>query len=379
MNMRTALSVMAAAIVAALSVALTVAANTVDDPSATQRKAPVRDIHGTYVRTYADVLDQLRIRIDACASQDDVTGEPLEGFLGVLERCRGKNPAEVLARLGYAVRDINADGAPELLIGEIEERKGTSCRGSLMYAAYAQTGGMIYCLLEGTARNSFQLLDDGSFFNQGSAGAMYSIFGRYVLPPHATAAACRDYYFTCEKDETFREVIYCHNHSGQFDKAVSRRIAKAEYDAARSAYAARISAIQLVPLAAHAAPVRADASSVVAQWAEALPEGTPHEEFIADSTEQQVRIAFSSPAGVKDFKVLALSITHVDEHGRAAFSTKELYALPGLRPERPLVLGMTFLGSTPQYGISFVDAQGETRRFFIAQSGEDGSVLLQPF
>ena len=82
---------------------------------------------------------------------------------------------------------------------------------------------------------------------------------------------------------------------------------------------------------------------------------------------------------MKDFKVLALSITHVDEHGRAAFSTKELYALPGLRPERPLGLGMTFFGSTPQYGISFVDAQGETRRFFIAQSGEDGSVLLQPF
>ena len=54
-------------------------------------------------------------------------------------------------------------------------------------------------------------------------------------------------------------------------------------------------------------------------------------------------------------------------------------ALPTLTPERPLVLGMTFFGSTPHYGISFLDEKGEHKRFFIDQSGEDGSVLLVAF
>ena len=40
---------------------------------------------------------------------------------------------------------------------------------------------------------------------------------------------------------------------------------------------------------------------------------------------------------------------------------------------------MTFFGSTPHYGISFLDEKGEHKRFFIDQSGEDGSVLLVAF
>ena len=302
----------------------------------------------------------------------------MECLVGVLESCKTENPAETFTRIGYAVQDINADGAPELVIGEIEERKGVACFGHTLYAVYTQSRSKIYCVVEGWARNSFQLLNDGSFFNQGSAGAMYSIFGRYILPPHKNTATCSDFYFTHEKDETL-QMAYYYNTSGQFDKAVSRQIAEAAYYTALAAYGGRVQRLRLIPLAAHASPVRISLPSISAQWAEALDQNTPHHEFIADKTEAQVKIAFSSPAGVKNFKVLKLSVTDVDDNGKATFSTKELYTLPALTPERPLVLGMAFYGSTPHYGISFLDEKGERKRFFINKSGEDGSILLEAF
>lgn len=342
-----------------------------------EQKEAVKKLNGEYAQTYNDILDQLCDIIDSTSSNPDSPPE-LEGLVGVLESCKTENPAETFTRIGYAVQDINADGAPELVIGEIEERKGVACFGHTLYAVYTQSRSKIYCVVEGWARNSFQLLNDGSFFNQGSAGAMYSIFGRYILPPHKNTATCSDFYFTHEKDETL-QMAYYYNTSGQFDKSVSQQITEAKYDAARNSYVEQVRTIQLIPLAAHAAPVRISAPSVSAQWAEALDQNTPHDEFIADKTEAQVKIVFSSPAGVKNFKVLKLSITDVDDNGKATFSTEELYALPTLTPERPLVLGMTFFGSTPHYGISFLDEKGEHKRFFIDQSGEDGSVLLVAF
>lgn len=111
--------------------------------------------------------------------------------------------------------------------------------------------GIQNCILEGTARNSFILLKDGSFFNQGSAGSMQSIVGVYVLPPRGKALVCKDYYFTYEKDETFKEIMYYHNTSGKFDRAVSKKITKAEYNTACHTLSKQIKGIQLIPFSAY--------------------------------------------------------------------------------------------------------------------------------
>lgn len=348
-----------------------------------EQKEAVKTLDGEYAQTYDDILDQVCNIIDVIASTAPdyiMEEEPyIAGSTGILEKCKVAGPAETFNRIGYTVRDINADGVPELIIGEIAEREGASCHGHTLYAVYRQSGNRIYCVLEGMARDSFQLLDDISFFNQASEGAMYSMFGRYILPPHENATVCSDYYFTCEKDETFQEAGYYHNTSGQFDKAVSQQIAEAKYDAALASYVERVSTIQLIPLATHAARDGIRSASVFVQRFEVLDQHTPHDEFIADSTEAQVKIAFSSAVGVQNFKVLELALVGVDDNGKPTFSTRERYTLPSLKPERPLVLGMTFYGSIPHYGISFIDEKGEPKRFFIDQSGNDGSILLVAF
>lgn len=119
---------------------------------------------------------------------------------------------------------------------------------------------------------------------------------------------------------------------------------------------------------------------VSVRWAEdVLADYSEYDEFIADTTEPQVKVVFGAEGDVKDFKVLSLDLKDVDENGKPNFLVKELYALDRLKPARPLVLGLTFFGSIPHYGISYLDAEGATRRFAVVESGMDGSVLLSEF
>ena len=66
--------------------------------------------------------------------------------------------------------------------------------------------------------------------------------------------------------------------------------------------------------------------SVRVQEAEGALAGFPeHDEFIADTTEPQVKVLFSTGKDVRDFKVLALTLEDSDE--KITFSAKELYAI----------------------------------------------------
>ena len=119
---------------------------------------------------------------------------------------------------------------------------------------------------------------------------------------------------------------------------------------------------------------------VLARWAEdALAGYSAYDEFIADTSEAQVKIVFSVEGSVRDFKVLKIDFEDINESGKPMFSVVELHTLDRLTPERPLVLGMTFWGSIPHYGISYVDESGTTRNYAVHESGEDGSLLLVEF
>lgn len=121
----------------------------------------------------------------------------------------------------------------------------------------------------------------------------------------------------------------------------------------------------------------ASESQVKIQWAEsALNQYSDYYEYDVDNTEAQVKILLSTEKSLNDFKVLKLSLNDMGENADISFSTEELYSLDKLTPERPLVLGMTFFGTIPSYGISYVDANGYTKTYAISQSGMDGSLML---
>lgn len=104
-----------------------------------------------------------------------------------------------------------------------------------------------------------------------------------------------------------------------------------------------------------------------------------YDTFTADESEYQVKILFSTKKSVKNFKFLKLEVTDVDANGNLITKTEAIYNINTLEPDHPLVVTMTFFGTLPSYGFSYEDEGGTVKSFYIAQSGEDGSLLLIPF
>lgn len=104
-----------------------------------------------------------------------------------------------------------------------------------------------------------------------------------------------------------------------------------------------------------------------------------YDEYIAYSGDCSVRVAFTATDSVDDFKVLALQYESMDDDGNIPFSTVELYDYGTLSVDRAFAVEMILEGTIPEYGISYVDAQGNTRLFSVNPSGYDDSLLLQEF
>lgn len=72
---------------------------------------------------------------------------------------------------GYALQDLDGDGAPELLIGN----------GREIFDLYALQDGALQKLLTGWERNAYVLCEDGTIYNTASGGAAYTVFADYAV------------------------------------------------------------------------------------------------------------------------------------------------------------------------------------------------------
>ena len=109
------------------------------------------------------------------------------------------------------------------------------------------------------------------------------------------------------------------------------------------------------------APLRID-------WAEATPNAV-----VVDGDGEYVTIMADAP--VSDVALLSLEFTG----GETPFDATTILERGDIGPDDPLVVKIAFPGDIPSYGISYTDAQGQTRRCAIEMSGYDGSLLLVDF
>lgn len=105
------------------------------------------------------------------------------------------------------------------------------------------------------------------------------------------------------------------------------------------------------------------------------PEGTDFEEIVCDSGEYAVRLLFTTDGPVRDFTVLRLDMEEYYDDGSILFSAEPI-AMGDLFPENPVAVSLSFLGTIPNYGVSYVDGDGVLHRFALIESGYDGSILL---
>ena len=177
---------------------------------AAETAAPEAD----YDALYGAKLTEIRDYILTGNSAEEIP----EGLTGIREMMSFEEPQTLLDMIGYQIRDLSGDGVPELLIGTPVETTEESV--SNIFALYTVKDGAVQLVQEGWTRNAWCLMADGGFYNSGSNGAAYALFGTYDLDKDGTKMTARDFYFTYEKTEgNYDDIGVFHNTTGVYDTA----------------------------------------------------------------------------------------------------------------------------------------------------------------
>ncbi len=165
-----------------------------------------------YTAIYKPVLDDCYKLLN-----DGLEGfTAMGGYSGIIEIVMfEENPS---ASIGYTIEDISGDGIPELVIA-------TTNSPNDILAVYNCVDNKPHLVFEGATRNHYYMLNDNSFYHNGSAGAIYSIIGDFTLSADGGSLVCKDYYFTHDRNGNFEDVAVYHNVSGTFDVTVSEETA----------------------------------------------------------------------------------------------------------------------------------------------------------
>lgn len=338
-----------------------------------------------YQAVYAPVLDEtFDVLCNGYDGEEDYRYVPT----GVMEMASWGIPQERIREVGYRIEDISGDGVPELLIGTVPMDSQVQ---DIIFCGYTCKDGEIVSFLDGWYRNTYRWMGGGRFFNVGSGGAMYSIFGVCPLSEDGTELRCEDYYFTHETDESFQEIGYYHNTTGEWDVEASEKldITDDAFWSIMQNYEAQCIPLDLTPFAAYPytgyvsqpldCKVRADyLDDVFLEFSDYENAAELFSEIYPTDAEYETTIAFRSEEDVADFKLLALEFRDVDENGKVTFGRTEVFGVPQLKAGVPLAVPMSFPGDIPSNGFSYTDSDGAAKAFTIGVSGKDGSLYVAP-
>lgn len=297
--------------------------------------------------------------------------------------------AEAPYRCGYLLKDLNDDGVPELLIGEIsaagkyEQENGVSYSGSIVQAVYTLADGEALNILEGWGRNRYDWTDVGHFFNRASAGAAHYIFADYKLSKDGRGLDCDGYWFTYDQENGDEvQLQHYYNTSGAWDPAASEQISADEFQSAEAKLEKKIAMLPLTPFSQYESE-NVDPMGVPAvlraAWANFFVAGyQSHDEYMLSEEDGAAKVAFFTQKPLKNFRVLNLEFVDADEDGNVLFRAKSMYQQKELMPDCPLVVQGVFYGSIPNWGVSYEDETGEVKTYSVSVSGMDGSIVLSP-
>ncbi len=130
------------------------------------------------IKTPNEIYDEFVEKVKAEIVKDEINLE-IDGVnIGDVFIYEKQNPV-----LGYCKADINNDGVLDLLFCEntydVEGEEGNLY--SVVYDAYTVEDGELIQLLDGWARNRFQICEDGTVVKISSGGAAYTYYHLYEL------------------------------------------------------------------------------------------------------------------------------------------------------------------------------------------------------
>lgn len=314
---------------------------------------------------YSELVERFR----ALVSDPDFDSEE-PGEMGVLETARNLGDSAPY-EMGYLIEDLSGDGIPELSVGEVYGRTN---------ALYTLVDGKPELVFEGWYRSSYVYMGDGYFYYYGANSAAESGQGVFYLTKDGTGLECESFLFTGLNSDGDLDVYY--NETGSWDPAESSMS-----DMTAEDFWALDPAGEPLPLTPFSGTEVGSANEsrvpVSVQYLTAVGDEDYNWVTLYDGDGTAV-LLFTTDSPVRSFTVLTLELTDFTETGAAIFSATPVVLEEGLDslPEvmtvdTPVAVQLGFMGTIPNYGISYVDGGGNLRRFALVQSGYDGSVLLE--
>lgn len=206
---------------------------------------PVTEVQADYTEVYTEVLD----RYYGIITSEEDTMLIGEGNTGVYEAIAELDKETALGVVGYTFKDLTGDGFAELIVGAVADNEDSWYKTSEIFAVYTIAHNMPFMIAEGRARSSYHLLEDGTFFYEGSGGAAYSGVGNFRVSQGGTSLICNDFYFT-EPDKADPNVVTIyHNTTGKWDveKAEKTELTANDFSDIRKGYSEKAVTLELTP------------------------------------------------------------------------------------------------------------------------------------
>lgn len=166
--------------------------------------------------TYQDILDNA-YEVIIHRGADFVEADEIFSSIGIWEAGLGRNTEEALAGIGYTYYDVDGNGIEELIIMDTDE--DSDIWDNRILTMYSLLDGKPVLVIDGWARNRYYLLNDGTFYNEGSGGAAYTIFATYRMAADGVNIEVIDYYFSDYRDDSFKEYWLAEGNWGWFHNA----------------------------------------------------------------------------------------------------------------------------------------------------------------
>ena len=163
--------------------------------------------------TYQDILDNA-YEVIAHRGDDIVEADEIFMSVGIWEAGIGRSTDEALASIGYTFYDVDGNGIEELFIMDTSE--DSSVWDNRILAMYSLLDGKPVLVIDGWARNRYYLLNDGTFYNEGSGGAAYTTFATYHMAEDGISLEIIDYYFSDYRDDSLEEYWLVEGNWGWF-------------------------------------------------------------------------------------------------------------------------------------------------------------------
>ena len=330
------------------------------DPGQTSEQAIDPDL------VYSELVERFRALVSDPFGQDsDKPGE-----MGVLESARAAGDNAVY-EMGYLIEDLSGDGIPELAVGGLN---------GMTNALYTLVDGKPELVFEGWYRSSYVYMGDGHFYYYGANSAAENGQGVFYLTKDGTRLECESFLFTSLNRDGHLDVYY--NETGSWDPAESEKS-----DMTAEDFWALDPAGEPLPLTPFSGTGGGSASGsefpVSVQYLTEAGDVDCDWVTLYDG-DGAASPLFTTDSPVTEFTVLTLELKDFTETGAAIFSASPVVLEKGVDslPEvmtagTPVAVQLGFMGTIPNYGISYVDGGGNLRRFALVQSGYDGSVLLE--